>query len=127
ATFQGVIQLSTVVGLLPTATVIISGTVEVTIVSDHPINTRSHAKIPVIILSSPVLDATEIDPSTLRFAGASVDPNGHGSYETSTADENGDGLRDLTANFRANELQLDEHSTEAVLEGRTFDNRAIHG
>src|SRR5207249_3757881 len=87
ATFQGVIQLSTLVGLLPTTPVVIGGTVEVTIFSNHPINTRSHAKIPVTILSSAILDATKIDPSTLRFAGASVDTNGRGRYQTSISDQ----------------------------------------
>ena len=129
ATFPGVIQLSTIVGLLPTTPVngTANGTVEVTIESNHPINIRSHAKIPVIILSSAILDATKIDPSTLRFAGASVDTDGRGRYQISISDENGDGLPDMIANFRANELHLDHDSTAAVLEGRTFDLRAIHG
>jgi hypothetical protein len=125
ATFQGVIQLSTVVGLLPSTPV--TGTVEVTIVADHPINTKSHAKIEVTILSSAILDATKIDPSTLRFAGASVETKGHGKFQISIRDENGDGLPDMIASFRANELHLDHDATQAVLEGRTFDNRAIHG
>jgi hypothetical protein len=130
ATFQGVIQLSTVVGLLPTTpvtAVTASGTVEVTVVSNHPINTKSHAKIQVIILSSAILDATKIDPSTLRLAGASVETKGHGKYQISFSDENRDGLPDLIVSFRANELHLDRNATQAVLEGRTFDNRAIHG
>src|SRR5213594_1097579 len=123
ATFPGLSRLSTLVGLLP----VTPANAQVAVVSvDHPINTRSHADIPVVIFSSPALDATQIDPSTLRFAGAPVDKDPHGHYRISKTDVNGDGLPDLIAHFRANELHLSAGDTQAVLDGRTFDNRVVH-
>jgi len=123
ATFPGLSRLSTLVGLLP----VTPANAQVVVVSvDHPINTRSHADIPVVIFSSPALDATQIDPSTLRFAGAPVDRDPHGHYRISKTDVNGDGLPDLIAHFRANELHLSAGDTQAVLDGRTFDNRVVH-
>ena len=122
ATFQGLSRLSTLVGLLPVT--VANGQVVVSV--DHPINTRSHADIPVVIFSSPALDATQIDPSTLRFAGAPVDKDPHGHYRISTRDVNGDGLPDLIAHFRANQLHLSKGDAEALLDGRTFDNRVVH-
>ncbi len=123
ATFPGLSRLSTLVGLLP----VTPANAQVIVVSvRHPINTRSHADIPVVIFSSPALDATQIDPSTLRFAGAPVDKDPHGHYRISTRDVNGDGLLDLIAHFRANELHLSAGDTQAVLDGRTFDNRVVH-
>jgi len=123
ATFQGLSRLSTLVGLLP----VTPANAQVVVVSvRHPINTRSHADIPVVIFSSPALDATQIDPSTLRFAGAPVDKDPHGHYRISTRDVNGDGLLDLIAHVRANELHLSAGDTNAALDGRTFDNRVVH-
>jgi len=118
ATFQGLSRLSTLVGLLP----VTPANAQVVVVSvDHRIDRRSHVDIPVVIFSSPALDATQIDPSTLRFAGAPVHKDQHGHYRISTRDVNGDGLPDLIAYFRANKLQLSAGDTQAVLDGRTFD------
>ena len=122
ATFRGLSGLSTVVGLLP-----VTAANAQAVVSVHlPINMRSHSDIAVVIFSSPVLDARQIDPSTLRFAGAPVHKDSHRQYEISKRDVNGDGLRDLIAYFRANQLQLSAGDTQAVLDGRTFDNRVVH-
>src|SRR5437016_14409168 len=96
ATFPGLRRLSTPVGLLP----VTPANAQVIVVSvRHPINTRSQADIPVVIFSSPALDATQIDPSTLRFAGAPVDKDEHGHYRISTRDVNGDGLLYLISHF----------------------------
>jgi len=122
ATFQGLSRLSTVVGLLPVTST--NGQVIVSV--RRRINTRSRADIPVVIFSSPALDATQIDPSTLRFAGAPVDKGPHGQYRISKRDVNRDGLPDLIAHFRANKLQLSAGDTQAVVDGRTFDNRVVH-
>src|SRR3989442_7817820 len=122
ATFQGLSRLSTLVGLLP----VTSTNAQVVVSVRRRINTRSHADIPVVIFSSPALDATQIDPSTLRFAGAAVDQDPHGHYRISKTDVNDDGLPDLIAHFRANELHLSAGDTQAVLDGRTFDNRVVH-
>src|SRR5436309_9982332 len=122
ATFPGLSRLSTFVGLLP----VTPANAQVVVVSvHHPINTRSHADIPVVIFSSPALDATQIDPSTLRFAGAPVDKTKHGHYQIAKRDGNGDGLPDLIAHFRANKLYLSPGDTQAVLDGQTFDNRVV--
>src|SRR2546425_12533376 len=123
ATFPGLSRLSTLVGLLP----VTPANAQVVVVSvNQPINTRSHADIPVVIFSSPTLDATQIDPSTVRFAGAPIDKDSHGQYRISKRDVNGDGLPDLIAYFRANQLQLSAGDAQAVLDGRTFDNRVVH-
>ena len=121
ATFLGVSRLSTVVGLLPTAVPVRVA------VQQRTINTKSHGSIPVVIFSSPTLDATKIDPATLRFAGASVETRGHHSFQISTHDLDGDGRPDLIAHFKTEELRLTRADTEGVLEGRTFDNRLIRG
>ena len=122
AIFQGLSRLSTVVGLLPVTPANAQAVVSV----DNPIDTRSHSDISVVIFSSPVLDATQIDPSTLHFAGAPVDKDSHGQFLLSKRDVNGDGLPDLIAQFTASQLQLSAGDTEAVLDGRTFDNRVVH-
>src|SRR2546425_2020676 len=120
ATFQGLSRLSTLVGLLP-----VTPANAVVVSVNQPINTRSHADIPVVIFSSPTLDATQIDPSTVRFAGAPIDKDSHGQYRISKKDVNGDGLPDLIAYFRANQLQVSAGGAQAVLDGRTFDNRVV--
>src|SRR5436190_19997424 len=123
ATFPGLSRFSTLVGLLP----VTPANAQVVVVSvDHRIDRRSHVDIPVVIFSSPALDATQIDPSTLRFAGAPVHKDQHGHYRISTRDVNGDGLPDLIAHFRANQLHLSKGDAEALLDGRTFDNRVVH-
>jgi hypothetical protein len=121
ATFDGISRLSTVVGLLPTAV-----TVQVAVLQ-QAINTRSHGSIPVAIYSSPTLDATQIDPSTLRFSGATVERHGKGKWQTSTGDLDGDGLPDLLAHFRTEELLLRPSDKVGVVEGETFDHRKIRG
>src|SRR5262249_8989864 len=73
------------------------------------------------------LDATKIDPATLRFAGAGVETRGHHSFQISTQDRDGNGRPDLIAHFKTEELRLTRADTEGVLEGRTFDNRLIPG
>ena len=45
----------------------------------------------------------------------------------SIEDVNGDDLLDLVVHISTDALQLTASDTEAVLEGRTFDGRAIRG
>jgi hypothetical protein len=121
ATFHGIVHFCTVVGLLPTAT-----TLQVA-VQQSAINTKSHGSIPVVIYSSPTLDATQIDPSTLRFSGASVETHPADRWMISFADLDDDGRPDLIAHFRTEELLLKPADTQGVIEGQTFDHRLIRG
>ena len=45
----------------------------------------------------------------------------------SSPDLDGDGLRDLLAHFRTEELLLTPTDAEGVVEGETFDHRKIRG
>lgn len=125
ATFTGISALSTVVGLL-------SGpiTLDIDIRPDdanNVINLRARGVLPVLIYSTPTLDATKINLATLRLAGASVATIGQGKPQVAEVDHNMDGLTDLLVFFRIEQLQLGPASTEARLEGVTLDLREIRG
>ena len=125
ATFSGIGQFSTVVGVLPTAI-----TVHVDIKpgeTSNTLNLRSNGTVPLAVFSTPTLDLTQIDPSTLRLSGASVATNRNGHWQVAYADVNGDGLDDLIAHFKTEQLLLSSGDTQAVVEGRTRDNRLFRG
>lgn len=125
ATFTGISALSTVVGLL-------SGpvTLDIDIRPDdanNVINLRAGGVLPVLIYSTPTLDATKINLATLRLEGASVATIGQGKPQVVEVDHNMDGLTDLLVFFRIQQLQLGPSSIEANLEGETLDFRQIRG
>lgn len=96
----------------------------------NSVNLSSAGKIPVAILSTPDFDApAEVDPDTLRLAGAAVKLIGKsGKFQCSSQDVNGDGLLDLVCHFETQTLFLLEAGhTVAVLEGSTLDGTAIRG
>jgi hypothetical protein len=72
------------------------------------INLKSQGVVPVAALSTEQFDATTIEPTTARFAGAEP---AHWSLE----DVDDDGDLDVIFHFRTQELDLSEESTEATL------------
>ncbi|OLD38283.1 MAG: hypothetical protein AUI57_07565 [Candidatus Rokubacteria bacterium 13_1_40CM_2_68_8] len=95
----------------------------------HPnsINLGSAGVIPVAILGSATFDATQVNPATVRLAGASVKLIGHGDkYSCSTEDVNGDGFVDLVCHVVTAQF-IEPGDSLAVLEAQTFDGQAIRG
>ncbi len=89
----------------------------------NSINLRSSGVVPVAILSSEGFDATNVNPATVRLAGAPVRSQGTSSF----LDVNGDGLIDLLVQIETELLELEADATEATLEGQTFDGFNIAG
>lgn len=93
----------------------------------NAINLGSMGTVPVAILSTATFDARAVNPTTVTLAGASVKLKGKGTPMASAEDVNGDGLLDLVIHVSTEALQLSEEDSEAVLEGKTFDGKAIRG
>jgi hypothetical protein len=94
---------------------------------NNTINLKSNGKVDVAILSSVTFDATSVDPSTVRLAGAYVATQGKGAPMISFADVNGDHRLDLVLRFETQDLQLTKTDTQAVLKGQTFGGQLIRG
>jgi dipeptidyl aminopeptidase/acylaminoacyl peptidase len=86
----------------------------------NSINLKSKGLVPVAILTTEDFDATIVDPVTVLFAGASP-------LRWATEDVDLDGDMDLLLHFLTQELDLDEYSTEAILEGETFSGQGFLG
>ena len=86
----------------------------------NSINLKSKGLVPVAILTTEDFDATTVDPITVLFAGANP-------LRWATEDIDLDGDMDLVFFFRTQELNLDENSTEAMLEGETFSGLVFYG
>ena len=93
----------------------------------NSINLKSHGTVPVAILTAATFDATRVDPTTVTLAGALVKLKKNGTPMAAYEDVDGDGRADLVLHVSTQDLQLDESSTEAVLKGWTFDEKAITG
>jgi hypothetical protein len=93
----------------------------------NSINLGSGGGVLVAVFSTTALDARSIDPTTITLASAPVRLKGRGTPMVSIEDVNGDDLLDLVVHISTDALQLAASDTEAVLEGRTFDGRAIRG
>jgi len=95
---------------------------------ENTINLGSAGVIPVAILSSPVFDATEVDPDTVSLAGASVKVVGKGDKLLAhIEDVDGDGLDDLVCKILTEELLIECGASEAVLEAETYEGDVIRG
>jgi hypothetical protein len=90
----------------------------------HSIHPKSHRLIPVAILSTSTFDATQVDPSSVKFgpAGAVVS-HGHGHTE----DVNRDGRLDLVLDFRTPDTGILCGATSASLTGKTRAGQAFQG
>ena len=94
----------------------------------NTINLRSHGVIPVAILSSASFDALQVDPATVRLAGAAVKVAGNsGHFLAHAEDVNGDGLPDLLCQVYTDQFTVEEGATTAVLEARTFGGQLLQG
>ncbi len=84
--------------------------------------------VPMAVLSSLSLDApAEIDPTSVRLAGAAVMLNGAGEPLCRSKDVNRDGLDDLVCHIQANQLDLHTGETVATLIARTHDGDILIG
>jgi hypothetical protein len=77
------------------------------------INLNSNGLVAVAVLSDDDVDATQIQPETVEFAGAPVAVNGSGKYMASVVDVDGDGDDDMLFHFNIADLDLDAGITEA--------------
>ena len=93
----------------------------------NSINLGSGGTVPVAILSTATFNATTVDPLSVTLASAPVRLKGKGTPMASSQDVNGDGRLDLVVHVDTTALELSETDTVAVLEGRTFDGKAIRG
>ena len=86
----------------------------------NPINLKSKGRCPVAVLTTEEFDAGEVDPPTVRFAGAAPV---HATFE----DVDADGDVDLVLHFKMQELNLSTDSTEAMLIGQTHNGQLLAG
>ncbi|PYQ05945.1 MAG: hypothetical protein DMF83_13855 [Acidobacteria bacterium] len=93
----------------------------------NSINLGSGGGVTVAVFSTTALDARSIDPTTITLASAPVRLKGKGTPMVSIEDVNRDQLLDLVVHISTDALQLTASDTEAVLEGWTFDGKAIRG
>jgi len=93
----------------------------------NTINLGSRGSIAVAIFSSTDFDATTIDPSTVRLAGAAVELKGRGTPMATVQDVNGDGLDDYVVHVETDALQLSEVDAAAVLKAKTTNEILITG
>jgi hypothetical protein len=93
----------------------------------NSINLGSNGVVPVVILSSSIIDATTVNPTTITLAEASVKLKGNGTPMASFQDVNADGRLDLVVQVSTTALQLSNGDTQATLTGLTFDGKSITG
>jgi hypothetical protein len=95
---------------------------------ENRINLHSNGPVPVAILGSPTFDATQVDPATVRVAGARVGLIGKSDKSPcDLEDVNDDGYFDLVCRVRLADSMLEVGDTIAVLEARTFAGERIRG
>jgi hypothetical protein len=85
--------------------------------------------VPLAVLSSAYIDATQVDPATIQLAGAGVAQRGNsGNYLADQKDVNGDGLLDLVLKVQTEDLDPDAiQDGLAILTGSTFGGIPIKG
>ena len=94
---------------------------------DNSINLGSNGVVPVAIFSSPVFDATQVDPVSVTLASAPVGLRGRATPMASVDDVNSDGIDDLLIHVETAALTLESAATGAVLKGMTLSGVAIIG
>ncbi len=84
------------------------------------INLNSNGMVPVAVLSDDTFDATQVQPESVRFAGAGVAVSGSGKYMAHAEDVDEDGDDDMLFHFRITDLELEDGSaeTEVTLTGQ---------
>jgi parallel beta-helix repeat protein len=95
--------------------------------SPASINLKSNGLVPVAVLGSATFDVRQIDPTTVRLAGAAVALKGNGQPMASYEDVNGDGITDLVVHVPTQALQLTPADVKASLVGFLLDGTEIKG
>lgn len=90
------------------------------------INPKSQGKTPIAILSTASFDASAVDPTTIKVAGASVSLKRNGTTASSLEDVNGDGLIDLVVHVDTQDLQLIDPN-QVLLECYTISGEYLWG
>jgi hypothetical protein len=95
----------------------------------NSINLDSTGVVPVAILSNSTFDATNVDPATIKLAGAEVARKGKkNKLRASIEDVNGDGLKDLSIKILIKDLIFDELKNGwGILTGELYDGTPIIG
>lgn len=86
----------------------------------NSINLKSKGVVPVALLTTDSIDASDVDPVTVLFASAAP-------LRWAMEDVDSDGDMDMLFNFEAQELDLTGDSTEAFLIGYTYGGEFIWG
>lgn len=87
----------------------------------NSINLKSKGVVPVAVLTTDDFDASDVDPTTVEFAGAEP-------VRWTMEDVDGDGDLDMLFHFKTQDLEeLDEDSTDATLTGQTTGGIPIAG
>lgn len=90
----------------------------------NSVNPGSRGVIPLAILSTPMLDATAVDPLSVRFGpagGREIHNAGH------LEDVNGDGRADMVLHFAAEDTGIKRGDAQACLTGATRQGLPIAG
>jgi len=90
-----------------------------------PVNLKAQGTLPVALLSTATFDATQVDPATVRVAGAPVAMRGNG-YMIQIRDVNHDGLDDLFMHIEMSLVSLPDGATEMPVEAM-YGDRRIYG
>jgi hypothetical protein len=90
-------------------------------------NINGAGVVPVAILGSATFDATQIDTSTLDFAGLAVRVKGNGTPQCGISDTNNDGFSDLVCQFQDDSNAWSPGTTTATLTGRLLNEMAFEG
>jgi hypothetical protein len=93
----------------------------------NSINPNSRGSVPVAVLGSDSFETSQIDPESVRFAGASIVVNRNGQYRYSLEDVNLDGHMDFVAHFKVQDLEIQCSDTSSSLTGNTYSGMAIEG
>jgi hypothetical protein len=90
-------------------------------------NINGKGVIPVAVLGSEAFDVTDIDTSTLDFAGLAVRVKGNGAPQCSIEDANGDGYDDLVCQFVDDATTWTPGDAVATLTGLLHDGTFFEG
>jgi hypothetical protein len=91
------------------------------------ININDQGVIPVAILGSATFDVTQINTSSLNFAGLSVRLRGNGTPQCSISDINSDGFNDMVCQFVDNSSTWSPGTTTATLTGLLTSGQPFEG